>query len=172
MDLSTRYLGFDLPHPLMPGASPLVDDLDSVRRLEDAGASAIVMHSLFEEQILQDRANAERARETGADSFAEALSYLPPLDHFVLGPEAYLEQVRKIKAAVKVPVIASLNGTTLTGWTDYAKLLEQAGADALELNVYFLATGFDETAGVIEDRVVALAERVKGSVKITVALKL
>ena len=171
MDLSTRYLGFDLPHPLMPGASPL-DDADSVRRLEDAGAAAIVMHSLFEEQILQDRANAERARETGADSFAEALSYLPALDHFILGPEAYLELVRKIKAAVKVPVIASLNGTTLAGWTDYAKLIEQAGADALELNVYFLATGFSETAGVIEDRVVALAEQVKRSVQMPVAVKL
>ncbi len=172
MDLSTRYLGFDLPHPLMPGASPLVDDLDTVRRLEDAGAAAIVMHSLFEEQILQDRSNAERARETGADSFAEALSYLPGLDHFTLGPEAYLEQVRKIKAAVKVPVIASLNGSTTEGWTDYARLIEQAGADALELNVYFLATGFDESAGVIENRVVALADQVKRSVKIPVALKL
>jgi len=172
MDLSTRYLGFDLPHPLMPGASPLVDDLDTVRRLEDAGAAAIVMHSLFEEQILQDRANAERARETGADSFAEALSYLPGLDHFTLGPDSYLEQVRRIKAAVRVPVIASLNGSTLEGWTDYAKLIEQAGADALELNVYFLATGFDESAGSVENRVVALADRVKRSVGIPVAVKL
>lgn len=172
MDLSTRYLGFDLPHPLMPGASPLVDDLDTVRRLEDAGAAAIVMHSLFEEQILQDRANAERARETGADSFAEALSYLPGLDHFTLGPEAYLEQIRRIKAAVRVPVIASLNGTSPEGWTDYAKLIEQAGADALELNVYFLATGFEDSAGAIENRVVALADRVKRTVGIPVAVKL
>ena len=172
MDLSTRYLGFDLPHPLMPGASPLVDDLDTVRRLEDAGAAAIVMHSLFEEQILQDRANAERARETGADSFAEALSYLPGLDHFTLGPEAYLEQIRRIKAAVRVPVIASLNGTSPEGWTDYAKLIEQAGADALELNVYFLATGFEDSAGAIENRVVALADRGKRTVGIPVAVKL
>ena len=172
MDLSTRYLGFDLPHPLMPGASPLVDNLDSVRRLEDAGAAAIVLHSLFEEQIRQDRANAERAAETGADSFAEALSYFPGLDHFALGPEAYLEQVRKIKAAVKVPVIASLNGVSTEGWADYAKLIEQAGADALELNVYFLAARFDETAETVENRVVAIAERVKNSVKIPVALKL
>ena len=172
MDLSTRYLGFDLPHPLMPGASPLADDLDTVRRLEDAGAAAIIMHSLFEEQILQDRSDAERARETGANSFAEALSYLPALDHFAIGPEGYLEQVRKIKAAVKVPVIASLNGTTATGWADYAKLIEQAGADALELNVYFLATRFEETATVIEDRIVALAKEVKASVRMPVAVKL
>ena len=172
MDLSTRYLGFDLPHPLMPGASPLVDNLDSVRRLEDAGAAAIVMHSLFEEQICQDRANAERAAETGADSFAEALSYFPGLDPFTLGPEADLEQGRKIKAAVTVPVIASLNGVSTEGWADYAKLIEQAGADALELNVYFLAARFDETAETVESRVVAIAERVKRSVKIPVALKL
>ncbi len=172
MDLSTRYLGFDLPHPLMPGASPLVDDLDSVRRLEDAGAAAIVMHSLFEEQIRQDRSNAERAAETGADSFAEALSYFPGLDHFALGPEAYLEQIRKIKAAVKVPVIASLNGVSSVGWADYAKLIEQAGADALELNVYFLAARFDETAETVDNRVVAIAEQVKKAVNIPVALKL
>lgn len=172
MDLSTRYLGFDLPHPLMPGASPLVDNLDGVRRLEDAGAAAIVLHSLFEEQIRQDRRNAERAMETGADSFAEALTYFPGLDHFALGPEAYLEQVRKIKAAVKVPVIASLNGVSTEGWADYAKLIEQAGADALELNVYFLATRFDESAEIIEDRVVAIARQVKQSVGIPVALKL
>ncbi len=172
MDLSTRYLGFDLPHPLMPGASPLVDNLDGVRRLEDAGAAAIVLHSLFEEQIRQDRRNAERAMETGADSFAEALTYFPGLDHFALGPEAYLEQVRKIKAAVKVPVIASLNGVSAEGWADYARLIEQAGADALELNVYFLATRFDESAEIIEDRVVAIARQVKQSVGIPVALKL
>ncbi|MEI6558027.1 MAG: dihydroorotate dehydrogenase-like protein [Rhodospirillaceae bacterium] len=172
MDLSTRYLGFNLAHPLMPGASPLVDDLDTVRRLEDAGASAIVLHSLFEEQICQDRANAERAAEVGADSFAEALSYFPGLDHFTLGPEAYLEQVRKIKAAVRVPVIASLNGVSIAGWTDYAKLIQEAGADALELNVYFLSTDFDDSAGLVESRIVALADQVKRSVRIPVAIKL
>ncbi len=172
MDLSTRYLGFDLPHPLMPGASPLVDNLDTVRRLEDAGAAAIVLHSLFEEQIRRDRDSAMRAVEVGAESYAEALSYFPGLDHFALGPEAYLEQVCKIRAAVKVPVIGSLNGVSAEGWTDYAKLIEQAGADALELNVYFLATRFDESAEMVEDRVVTIAKQVKETVKIPVAVKL
>ncbi|MEI8395315.1 MAG: dihydroorotate dehydrogenase-like protein [Rhodospirillaceae bacterium] len=172
MDLSTRYLGFDLPHPLMPGASPLVDDLDTVRRLEDAGAAAIVMHSLFEEQIRQDRQSALLSTEGPAESYAEALSYFPGLDHFSLGPEAYLEHIRRVKAAVLVPVIGSLNGISTEGWTDYAKLIEQAGADALELNIYFVAAGLDETAAAVEDRVVAIARQVKSSIKIPVALKL
>ena len=172
MDLSTRYLGFDLPHPLMPGASPLVDDMDSVRRLEDAGASAIVLHSLFEEQIKRDRYNALMATEGPAESFAEALSFFPGLDHFALGPEAYLNHLRRIKEAVKVPVIASLNGVSSEGWIDYAKLMKEAGADALELNVYFVAAGLDETSTAVEDRVVSIAQQVKQSVDIPVALKL
>src|SRR4051812_2716530 len=139
MDLSTRYLGFDLPHPLMSGASPLVDDLDTVRRLEDAGAAAIVMRSLFEEQIVQDRLGALHHTEEPADSFAEALSFFPRLDGFALGPEAYLEQIRRIREAVDVPVIASLNGVSQSGWLDFARLIEQAGAQALEMNVYTVA---------------------------------
>src|SRR5687768_15872574 len=119
MDLSTRYLGFDLPHPLMPGASPLVDDLDMVRRLEDAGAAAIVMHSLFEEQITREQMHAVRAAEACADSHAEAQSYLPDLDSFALGPESYLDQIRRIKDAVAVPVIASLNGVSPAGWVKH-----------------------------------------------------
>ena len=172
MDLSTRYLGFDLPHPLMPGASPLVDDLDTVRRLEDAGAAAIVLHSLFEEQILQDRHQALLATEGPAESYAKALSYFPGLDHFALGPEGYLDQVRRIKMAVAVPVIASLNGISTEGWTDYARLIEQAGADALELNVYFVAADLDETSAAVEGRVVTIAAQVKQAVSIPVAVKL
>ncbi len=172
MDLSTRYLGFDLPHPLMPGASPMVDDLDTVRRLEDAGAAAIVMHSLFEEQIIQDRMALLRHTEEPAESFAEALSYFPPMDAYVLGPEAYLAHLCRVKEAVSVPVIGSLNGLTRTGWTDHAKLMEQAGADALELNIYFVAADPEDTAAAIEDRVVDIAARVKQSVKIPVAVKL
>ena len=172
MDLSTRYLGFDLPHPLMPGASPLVDDLDTVRRLEDAGAAAIVMHSLFEEQIKQDRLHALLATEGPADSYAEALSYFPGLDHFALGPEAYLEQIRRVKQAVRVPVIASLNGVSAEGWTDYARLIQEAGADALELNVYFVAAALDDSAASVENRVVMIARQVKQAVTIPVALKL
>jgi dihydroorotate dehydrogenase (fumarate) len=172
MDLSTRYLGLDLPHPLMPGASPLVDDLDTVRRLEDAGAAAIVMHSLFEEQLNRDRMNALRATEGMADSFAEAQSLFPRLDNFALGPETYLEQLRKIKAAVKVPVIASLNGTSAAGWTEHARLIEQAGADALELNVYLVAAGLDDNSTRVEDLVVAIARAVRQTVAIPVAVKL
>src|SRR5215467_10604340 len=120
MDLSTRYLGFDLPHPLLPGASPLVDDLDVVRRLEDAGAPAIVMHSLFEEQLTREQVATARFLDVPAESSPEALSYLPTPDVFALGPEQYLEQIHRLKQTVSVPVIASLNGTTEGGWLSYA----------------------------------------------------
>jgi dihydroorotate dehydrogenase (fumarate) len=172
MDLSTTYLGFNLPNPLMPGASPLVDDLDTVKRLEDAGAAAIVMHSLFEEQITREQLGHLHAVEMHEDSFAEALSYFPQPQEYRLGPEAYLEQIRKIKAMVKVPVIASLNGTSPAGWLDYAKLIEQAGADALELNVYYLATQAWETSESVERRTLEAVRVVKGAVKIPVAVKL
>ncbi len=139
MDLRTTYLGLPLAHPLMPGASPLVDDLDTVKRLEDAGASAIVMHSLFEEQISREGEGIRHAMEDHAESFAEATSYFPAAEDFALGPDRYLEQIRKIRAIVSVPVIASLNGVTDSGWLRYAKLMQQAGAHALELNVYRIA---------------------------------
>lgn len=172
MDLSTRYLGFDLPHPLLPGASPLVDDLDLVRRLEDAGAPAIVMHSLFEEQLVREQLATARFLDTPAESTAEALSYLPTPDAFALGPEQYLEQIHRLKQTVSVPVIASLNGTTEGGWLTYARLLEQAGADALELNVYALATDFEESSEILERRTVRMLAAVKGAVHIPVAVKL
>jgi len=172
MDLSTTYLGFKLPNPLMPGASPLVDDLDNVKRLEDAGAAAIVMHSLFEEQITHEQLGHLHAVEMHEDSFAEALSYFPRAEEYRLGPEKYLEQIRKIKATVKVPVIASLNGTSPAGWLDYAKLIEQAGADALELNVYYLATQAWETSESVERRTLEAVRVVKGAIKIPVAVKL
>ncbi len=172
MDLSTRYLGLDLPHPLMVGASPLVDEMDTVRRLEDAGCAAIVMHSLFEEQITREQLGTEMDMELHADSFAEALSYFPQPQEYRLGPEQYLEQIRRIKGAVKVPVIGSLNGTTPAGWLNYAKLIEQAGADALELNVYYLATQAWETSDGVERRTLESIKTVKGSVKIPVSVKL
>ena len=155
MDLSTRYLGLELAHPLMTGASPLVDRLDLVKRLEDAGASAITMHSLFEEQIAMEQRATAHHIDAHAESFAEALSYFPDPADYSLGPDEYLEQIRRIKAVVDVPVIASLNGSTGRGWIDYAKMMEQAGADALELNVYYLATDPEETGLAIEDRVVS-----------------
>jgi dihydroorotate dehydrogenase (fumarate) len=172
MDLSTTYLGFKLPHPFMPGASPMVDDLDTVRRLEDAGAAAIVMHSLFEEQIAREQVATFVHTETHGYSFAEALTYFPSPDNFALGPEEYLDHIRRIKAAVRVPVIASLNGTSLGGWLSYARLMEQAGADALELNVYSLASDAEDDGAAIEDRTVKMVQAVKGAVKVPVAVKL
>lgn len=172
MDLSTTYLGLKLEHPLMPGASPLVDDLDTVRQLEDAGASAIVMHSLFEEQITGEQLASIYHMEIYADSFAEARSYFPQADDFRLGPDQYLEQIRRIKQAVKVPVIASLNGTTAGGWMQYAKLIEQAGADAMELNVYYLPTSPSESGSAVEQRVYDALRAVKQAVNIPVAVKL
>lgn len=172
MDLRTRYLGLTLDHPFMPGASPLADDLDSVRRCEDGGAPAIVMRSLFEEQIVRERSRTLHDIEAHTDMFAEATGFLPRPEDFHLGPHEYLEQIRKIKAAVKVPVIASLNGTTASGWLEYAKLIEQAGADALELNVYHIATHPDETAYHVDRRVVEIVSEVKKTVKLPLAVKL
>jgi len=172
MDLSTNYLGIKLSHPFMPGASPMVDDLDTVRKLEDAGASAIVMHSLFEEQIVREQMGAFMNMEGHSESFAEALSYFPKQEDYRLGPDQYLDQIRRVKRAVKVPVIASLNGTTLGGWLDHARLIEEAGADALELNVYYLATDPSENGQMLEDRTVEMVLAVKGNVKIPVAVKL
>lgn len=172
MDLSTTYLGLPLPHPLMPGASPLVDDLDVVRRLEDAGAAAIVMHSLFEEQIVNQQQAELFFTETPAESFPEALSYFPEPVDYRLGPEEYLEHVRRIKDAVDVPVIASLNGTTLGAWLEYGQLIEQAGADALEMNVYQIATDPDIPAQTLEHRIVEIAMRLDSELSIPVAVKL
>ena len=172
MDLSTTYLGFKLSNPLMPGASPLVEDLDNVKKLEDAGAAAIVMHSLFEEQITQEQAGHHHAVEMHEEAFAEALSYFPRPEEYRLGPDKYLEHIAKVKKAVKVPVIASLNGTTASGWLEYATLIEQAGADALELNLYYLATGAWETGEHVESRTLEAVKIVKQAVKIPVAVKL
>ncbi len=172
MDLSTRYLGLDLDHPLMPGASPMVDDLDTVRRLEDAGAAAIVMHSLFEEQIRHEESGAAAHMEAHTFAHGEASSYFPAADRFALGPDEYLGQLARIKEAVAVPVVASLNGTTRGGWLGYASQLEQGGADALELNVYELETDPDQEAADIEIRITEMLRALKSEVKIPVAVKL
>ena len=172
MDLTTSYLGFKLPHPFMPGASPLVDDLDDVKRLEDAGAAAIVMHSLFEEQIQREQVATFLHTDRHGESFAEALSFFPSPDRFALGPEEYLEQIMRIKRVVSCPVIASLNGTTPGGWLGYAKAIEQAGADALELNVYAVQADAEESAADVEDRTLEILKQVKQTVGIPVALKL
>jgi dihydroorotate dehydrogenase (fumarate) len=172
MNLTTRYLGFTLPHPFMPGASPLVDDLDTVLKLEDAGAAAIVMHSLFEEQILRERYGFARVTEAHDGSSAEAESYFPFTEEFALGPHKYLDQIRRIKKRVSVPVIGSLNGTTSEGWLEYAHLIQQAGADALEVNFYHLSTNPLDDAAAIERRLIDVVAVVKESVSIPVAVKL
>jgi dihydroorotate dehydrogenase (fumarate) len=172
MDLSTNYLGLKLAHPLMPGASPLVDEIDTVRRLEDAGAAAIVMRSLFEEQIAREQVATFIHTEAHGQSFAEALTYFPSPESFHLGPEEYLEQVRKVKQAVSVPVVGSLNGSTMGGWLEYAKLIEQAGADALELNVFVLGSNANESGAQIELRTVQMVQAVRKAVRIPVAVKL
>jgi len=172
MDLSTTYLGLKLPHPIMPGASPLVDHLDLVKRLEDAGAAAITMHSLFEEQITREQHGMVYHMELLDHGHAEALSYFPQAGEFRLGPYQYLEQIRLVKQTVKIPVIGSLNGTSPEGWLEYAKLIEQAGADALELNVYHVAADPAEDGASVERRLIEVVKAVKASVKIPIAVKL
>ncbi len=172
MKLSTRYLGLELSHPFFPGASPLADDMDTVRRLEDAGASAIVMRSLFEEQISQEQMAIHQYTDFHRECFAEAASFFPEPEEFRLGPDAYLDQLRRIRMAVQIPVIASLNGTTRSGWIDHARLFEQAGADALELNVYVVAAAADVSAVDLENRTVELVRSIKAMVNIPVAVKL
>jgi dihydroorotate dehydrogenase (fumarate) len=172
MDLSTTYLGFTLPHPIVPGASPLADELDTVRQLEDAGAPAIVLRSLFEEQIVLEQMAEHAHLDAHAESFAEAASYFPDPRAFVLGTDAYLEHLRRVKAAVAVPVIASLNGTTPGGWLEFATLMQEAGADALELNVYRIATDPEVTGAEIERQTIDIVREVKRTVRIPVAVKL
>jgi dihydroorotate dehydrogenase (fumarate) len=172
MDLVTSYLGLNLPHPLIVGASPMANDLDLAKRLEDAGAAAIVMQSLFEEQITREELGTIQDMELHAESNAEALSYFPNPEEFHLGTDNYLEQVRKLKASLKIPVIGSLNGTTASGWLQYARQIEQAGADALELNLYYLPTSPLETGDAVERRTLESVRIVKESVKIPVAVKL
>jgi dihydroorotate dehydrogenase (fumarate) len=172
MNLATTYLGLKLAHPLMAGASPMVDDMGMVKRLEDAGVSAIVMHSLFEEQITREEQGTILDMELSSNSSAEAISFFPKPDEFRLGPEKYLEQIRRIKNSVSVPVIASLNGTTPAGWLRYGKLMQEAGADALELNVYYIPTDAKESSSEVEKRTLDSVRAVKTEVTIPVAVKL
>jgi dihydroorotate dehydrogenase (fumarate) len=172
MDMSTNYMGFDLPHPFIPGASPMAGDLDTVRRLEDSGAPMIIMHSIFEEQLVQEELYVDWTIAQGQDSSSEASGYLTTPFNFRLGPEAYLKQLQKTKSAVRVPVIASLNGRTSGGWISYARLLEQAGADGIELNLYDLAlTTFRDSSEVERDSL-AVIEAVRQAIKIPLAVKL
>src|SRR5215813_9624618 len=172
MNLTTTYLGLQLPHPLIVGAAgPLTNELDNVKQLEDAGASALVLRSLYEEEITGEQMSAFFHSDSHDESSPEAGSYFPdPL--LALGPDEYLEHLRQVKAAVAIPVIASLNGTTPGGWTSYARLMEQAGAHALELNLYVIPTDPDETAAALEGRLLSAVSAVVGAVRIPVAVKL
>ncbi len=171
-DLSTHYLGLQLKSPLVVSASPLSKNLSTVRRLEDAGAAAIVMYSLFEEQILHESYELDYYLDVGAHSHSEALSYFPDLDHYNLEPEAYLDHLHNIKQAVHIPVIGSLNGASPGGWIEYARKIEQAGADALELNCYYLPTDLDLSSAELEDIYVELVTAVRSTIQIPLALKL
>jgi dihydroorotate dehydrogenase (fumarate) len=158
--------------PLVPSASPLSDDLGRIRKMEDAGASAIVLHSLFEEQLTRESEALQHHLMYGTESFAEALSYLPEPEEFHIGPEEYLSHIRKAKEAVRIPIIASLNGSSIGGWVDHAKKMQQAGADALELNVYYIPADLDKTAIDVEQTYIDILKAVKSVVSIPVAIKL
>jgi dihydroorotate dehydrogenase (fumarate) len=172
MKLSTNYLGFKLRTPLVPSASPLSQDIDNIKRMEDAGASAGGFHSLFEEQLRREHHELHYYLEQGADSHPEALSYFSQPEEFKVGPEAYIEHIAKAKAAVNIPIIGSLNGTTFGGWTKCARLIEQAGANAIELNIYNVPTDPNCTADEIETEYLTIVASVKAQVKIPVAVKL
>ncbi len=171
-DLSTTYLGLKLRTPLLASASPLSREIDSIRRLADAGASAIVLYSLFEEQLRLEAAELEDRLDAGTHSFAEAMTYLPQPEEFRLGPEGYLKHIQRAKRAVAIPIIASLNGSSVGGWTRYAKQIEDAGADAIECNIYFLATDPEVSSNEIEQRYLDIAGAVKSAVRIPVAVKI
>lgn len=172
IDLSTTYLGLQLRTPLVPSASPLSQEIDGIRRLEDAGAAAVVLYSLFEEQLRQEEFELDHHLSRATHSFAESQTFFPQPNEFHLGPEGYLNHIRKAKEAVTIPVIASLNGATVGGWTEYARQIEQAGADALECNIYFVATDPQVTSQEVEQTYIHILRAVKSAVSIPVAVKL
>jgi dihydroorotate dehydrogenase (fumarate) len=172
VDLTTKYMGLTLKNPLVPSASPLSSSVDNIKRMEDAGAAAVVLHSLFEEQIEFNAEALAHFLERGTESYAEALTYFPPFEEYRREPDEYVELIREAKEAVDIPIIPSLNGVSPGGWTGYAKRFEEAGADAVELNVYFIPTGFGLMSYDIEDLYVKLLKDVKKHVSIPVAMKL
>jgi dihydroorotate dehydrogenase (fumarate) len=171
-DLSTQYLGLKLKNPLVVSASPLSERIDNIRQMEDSGAGAVVLESLFEEQIALESQQLDLALSSGTESFAESLSYFPDMSGYNLGPDGYLEHIRRAKAAVEIPIIASLNGVSIGGWIEYAKKMEQAGADALELNIYFVPTDLDMAGAQVDQMYVDLLTQVKSGLSIPLAVKL
>jgi dihydroorotate dehydrogenase (fumarate) len=172
VDLSTTYLGLHLKNPVVASASPISKKLDGIRSLEDAGASAVVMYSLFEEQIVQESLALDHFLNSGTDTFAESLTYFPDLQSYNVGPEDYLNLINKAKGSVNIPIIGSLNGVSTGGWVEYAKKIEQAGADALELNMYYIPTDFDLTSQEMEQAYIDLVKDVHSQIHIPLAVKL
>src|SRR5438093_4180145 len=172
MDTQTSYLGLRLPHPFIAGASPFGYHLDTVRRLEDAGCAAIVLHSLFEEQITQRESGRIHQMDPLDPQFAAVVSYFPKPEHYALTPDAYLEHLHRVKAAVRIPVIGSMNGTTPGGWLNFARLIEQAGADAIELNMYEVITDADQSALAVEHGLRQVVLDLKHVLKVPLAVKL
>ena len=172
MNLKTTYLGLTLRTPLVPSASPLSENLDNIKRMEDAGAAAVVMHSLFEEHLSFERHQFLHHLTHGTESYPEALTYFPEMRELAVGPESYLDEIAAAKAAVSIPIIGSLNGSTAGGWTDYAQRIEEAGADALELNIYWIPTDLEVTGDEVERRYIDIVSHVKSVVSIPVAVKL
>ncbi|HMQ69642.1 MAG TPA: dihydroorotate dehydrogenase-like protein [Ignavibacteria bacterium] len=172
MDLKTKYMGLELRSPLVVSASPLSEKLDNIRKMEDCGAGALVLYSLFEEQIKLEQLELDYHTTIGTEAFAESLSYFPDHDEYKVGPDQYLELIRKAKHAVDIPVIASLNGSTEGGWTEYARKMEEAGADALELNIYYIPTNPDLAGSEVENTYLKILQAVKNTVDIPVALKI
>ncbi len=171
-DLRTTYLGLELANPVVPSASPLGQRIETLRALQDAGAAAVVLPSLFEEQIEHEEMQVHGALEAGADSFAEAPSYLPVFEDYNTGSDAYLRHLEATKGELEIPVIASLNGISMGGWTKHARRLQEAGADALELNVYFIAADPDESGASVEHRYIDLVESVRSEITIPLAVKI
>ena len=172
MNLSTSYLGMPLKNPIVASSSPLSHNVDSIRRLEDAGASAVVMYSLFEEQIAFEGLSIDYLLDHGSNRSAEAISYFPEMEDYNVGPDEYMNLIRRAKEAVDIPIIASLNGMTTGGWTNYAALMQSAGADALELNTYYIPTNVDVTGPEVEDMYLNVLGEVRQVVSIPVAMKL
>jgi dihydroorotate dehydrogenase (fumarate) len=172
IDFSTKYLGLKLNGPIVVSSTPLSDSLDNIRRMEDSGASAVVLCSLFEEQLILESKALDDDLSRGTNSFAESLDYLPDLSDYRMTHEVYLEHLRRAKEAVKIPILASLNGATKGGWVRYAKDMEQAGADAIELNTYALATDRSVTSAELESQILDLVAEVTASVKVPVSVKL
>ncbi len=172
MNLNTSYLGLSLKNPIVPSSSPLSQSIHNIRWMEDVGAAAVIMHSLFEEQLTSESHRLDHYLDYGTESFSEALSYFPIAEDYIVGPDAYLEHIRRAKEACSIPIIGSLNGISNGGWTGYAKQIEEAGADALELNMYYIPTDLRMTGDEIEGRYVAIVSAIHAATSLPLAVKM